>query len=463
MKMLIQNLTDWTQGYRVLSGFEAEDIPPFHCRLFVDSRSLEPGGIFVCIKGEKTDGHHFIEHAIERGAQGIITERIVKIDRPGVFQIHVDSSQEALKRLAGKIMLQLHPKVIGITGSAGKTTVKEMLQAVFSTCYSCFTTVKNYNTPIGVPLSIARMPCNTQYLMAELSASYPGEITETLSFLSLDHGILTGIGSSHLKFFGSEKDVFEEKIKLANSIKDHGKLWMNGDQCWFEKAAQRISLIHSFGMKSHNDIQATDITKTSNGLRFDVIYHGDKLGSFQLNAWGRHMIMDALPVIALALEEGVSAHLIKKSLAEFFPGKGRGRCIRLRENLTVLDESYNANPYSMQAALEALLNIPFSRKIIVLGDMLELGEQAEDLHRSLGTLIMSYSQPLDTVIYVGEYGAIVREASRIPEERFSCVGHWKDALSVVMGQQLNDTALLIKASNGMMLHCLADELERLLK
>jgi UDP-N-acetylmuramoyl-tripeptide--D-alanyl-D-alanine ligase len=460
MKMLIQTLSDWLGGMRVLSSFEGEDIPPFHSNFFVDSREIEAGGIFVCIKGEHADGHDFIPDAIKRGAMGIITEKIYPINQPGVFQIHVDSSLEALKQFSSKLLNEVKPKLIGITGSAGKTTTRELIQTVFKTTYPCAGTIKNYNTPIGVPLSIARMPANSEYFITEISASYPGEISETLSFLSLDQAVITGIGPSHLEFLKNEAGVFKEKIKIAQKVKKEGFTWMNGDQCWYKEASSLGLSLKSFGFSSSNEVTIDRLVWLSTGMEFDVSIDKKAIGTFNLNAWSKHFLLDALPSIALAFHEGVTIQNIQEGLASFSPGKGRGRCLQLQRGITLLDEAYNANPYSMRAAISALVNIPFSRKILILGDMLELGVKAEELHKELGAYLADFPQDIEAIIYVGEYGKIVKESCASRADKFFCSSDWSSALKILHQLCQKNTVIFVKASNGIGLHHLVDEVEK---
>jgi UDP-N-acetylmuramoyl-tripeptide--D-alanyl-D-alanine ligase len=460
MKMLIQTLSDWLGGMRVLSSFEGEDIPPFHTNFYVDSREMKAGGIFVCIKGEHADGHDFIPDAIKRGAMGIITEKIYPIEQAGVFQIQVDSSLEALKHFSSKLLNEVKPKLIGITGSAGKTTSREIIQTIFETTYPCSGTIKNYNTPIGVPLSLARMPANSQYFIAEISASYPGELCETLSFLSLDHAVITGIGPSHLEFFKNEAGVFKEKINLAKSVKRGGFTWMNGDQRWYHEASSLGLSLKSFGFSSSNEVTIDRLVWLSSGMEFEVSIAKKAVATFKLNAWAKHFLLDALPSIALACQENIPVSDIQKGMASFFPGKGRGRCLQLQQGITILDEAYNANPYSMRSAISALLNIPFSRKILVLGDMLELGAKAEELHKELGAYLADFPQEIEAIIYVGEYGKIVKESSASRANKFLCTSDWTSALNILKKLCQKNTVVFVKASNGMGLHQLVDEMEK---
>lgn len=460
MKILIQTLSDWLGGMRVLSSFEEEDILPFHTHFFVDSREMEAGGIFVCIKGEHVDGHDYIPDAIKRGARGIVTEKIYPIQQAGVFQIHVDSSVEALKLFSSKVLNEVKPRLIGITGSAGKTTSREIMQKVFQTTFPCAGTIKNYNTPLGVPLSIGRMPANTRYFVTELSASYPGEISETLSFLSLDQAVITGIGPSHLEFLKNEAGVFQEKIKIAHKVKKEGFTWMNGDQCWYNEASLLALQMKSFGFSPSNEVSINRLLFLPDGIEFEVSVSKKTIASFKMHVWARHFLLDALPAIAIALHEAVPLSAIQEGLANFIPGKGRGRCLQLQQGITLLDEAYNANPYSMQAAMGALLNIPFSRKILVLGDMLELGADAEKLHKDLGSYLADFPQQIEAIIYVGEYGKIVKESCASKVDKFFCAPDWISALKLLHPLCSRDTVIFVKASNGVGLHYLVDEMEK---
>ncbi len=459
MKIDLPTLTDWLGGIRVLSGYEVEDIPPFQCRMYVDSRDMEPGGLFVCFKGENTDGHFYVRNAIQNGAQGIVTEHVVKVEQAGVFQIHVASTREALKKFANHVLCAIQPGTIGITGSAGKTTTKELVQAIFGQAFSTFGTLKNYNTPIGIPLSLAQMPWDAAYFIAEMSASCPGELEEILSFVCPSYGIITSIGASHLEFFKGVEGVYEEKIKLAKNINQKEYCWMNGDQDWAKKAISENIPLTSYGFLSSNDVYAENVRTENMGISFDVHSHGTQWKNFYIRGHGKHLVLNALPAIGIAINEGIAQETIRKALNNFSPGKGRGRCLKLKNQLLILDESYNANPLSMKTSLEALLNMPFSRKIVVLGDMLELGEKAWELHLELGKWISSHETEFEKIIYVGKYGEAVKEGDMHNRSRYHCEASWKEAFDLLVSIPLHETTILIKASNGVGLFKLVEALE----
>ncbi len=460
MKILLETFADWLGGTRVISGFELDEASPLDGRIYVDSREVKPGGVFVCIKGSKQDGHDFYLQAIQNGARGIITERLLPVSEPGVFQIHTDSTTQALKRLAFHILQHIHPKTVGITGSAGKTTVRSMLESVFNSQYSSYGTIKNYNTPIGVPLSIASMPEKTAYFMCELSASYPGEIGEILSFLALDHAIITGIGPSHLAFLINEEGVFFEKIKIAEALLPSGNLWINGDQKWAEEAKKKKIPLKTFGLNANHDFYAHKIRWKEDGMSFNFSAFSDPSLSFVVQGWGLHLVQNAVVALALAFQENIASEKAFQGLYAFTPETGRGRILRKNDSWTLWDESYNANPYSMRASLDALSNVPFFRKIVVLGDMLELGEQALPCHQELGRQLSAYPQPLEAIIYVGEFGEIVKKELSQRNERFIWTKNWRSALDALLSLELTQRLIMVKASNGIGLHHLVNEMKQ---
>jgi UDP-N-acetylmuramoyl-tripeptide--D-alanyl-D-alanine ligase len=457
LKIRLDELSKILDGKLILKGdlFAPESLIEFLPS--VDSRVIEEGEIFVCIKGKHIDGHNFAQQSLNRNAIGLITEQELDLDcDKSYFEIVVHKADYALKKIGRYILKKINPIQICITGSSGKTTVKELVYSILSVKFSTSKTMGNFNTPIGIPLSLSRIDEKSKYFIAELSASYPGEMDENLSIVNPDIGIITGIGESHLEFFSSIENVFEEKIKLAKALREKGILLANADNYWAKASLNFAFFGYSYGISNMANIRAKDINFLSNSSNFNVSINGRELEGFEIKAIGEHFVLDSLPSIYLGFHLGLTIPQIKEGLLNFNPLPGRGRIIKLKNGAIILDDSYNANPYSFEASIKAFIRIPKRRAIIVMGDMLELGSSSLELHKKVGKLINDAS--IDMVLYIGKYGEFVREELGYKTEFLQFVDI-KDILFYLRKNFSCGDAILIKGSNDMNLKSIVEELE----
>jgi len=417
---------------------------PIEVRIQTDSRQIQPGDIFIAIAGEKQDGHQFIPNAIQQGAIGIIAEKSDPTMH-AAFEIIVPSTTRALLTAAQGALRRTSCKQIGITGSAGKTTIKEMLSAVFSTSYRVANTTGNYNTPIGVPLSILAMDPNADFFVTELSASYPGEIDQNLSYLTLSEAVISSIGPSHLAFFHTVDNVLKEKMKIGKAVVETGSLLLPGDNPTILALPRENQFVY-YGLNPSNDLRATHLEYRTNGIHFDVELPGEKITGLYLSAFGDHMVLNSLPVLFLARKYGIPIQSIREVLAGFTAPVGRGRFIQYKAGFCIIDETYNANPVSFQAALKAFANTPFPRKILVFSDMLELGEGSDTLHKMLAEEIASYA--FDSVLYYGDYNDIIEPILKKPGGYYHFSPSLEEMEQFFLEKVQPGDGVLIKASNG---------------
>jgi UDP-N-acetylmuramoyl-tripeptide--D-alanyl-D-alanine ligase len=423
----------------------------------IDSRLIKPGDVFVCIRGENVDGHNYINNAVANGAVGFMVNR--KVDIPSnCFQIVTSSPETSMQIAAKRILKENQIKQIAITGSAGKTTTKDLLSGVMNSTFPTSKTIGNYNTPIGVPISIINMDSFSHFFVCELSASYPGEIDQNLSFLELEAAIITGIGSSHLEFFGNIESIFNEKMKITKSIRNQGPLIINGDQEWGRKAKKLYSHTTSFGFEKDNDITAFDLQRQKNGTSFQIRLKDMIIPDFFISTLGEHFILDSLPSIFLAFSLGVPIEKIKKSIASFQAEKGRGRIIKFLKNTTLIDESYNANPYSFKMSLGSFIKSRFTRKIAVIGDMLELGDESYHLHEELGKWLRE--SDIKIIIYKGQFSKAVSTALLGSSQEFYPMDSLSKIEDFLLSILQEGDGVFIKASNGVGLHTLVAQWEK---
>lgn len=425
--------------------------------LNIDSRTIKEGETFVCIKGNNTDGYNFAIQSVNSGAIGLITESEINFEtKKPFFEIVVQNTELALKEIGKYILNTIKPVQICITGSSGKTTVKELIYSVLSQKLIVSKSFGNLNTPIGIPLSLSKIDKNTKYLVIELSASYPGEMDENLSIVNPDIGIITGIGESHLEFFSNIENVFIEKAKLAKALKKNGVLLANADNYLAKASLNLVENGYSYGISNLANIIAKDIKFLSDYSTFNVSINGNDFYGFKIKAIGEHFILDSLPAIYLALNFGLTVSEVNKGLFSFEPLTGRGRIIKLINDVIVVDDSYNANPYSFEFSINAFKKIQKIRSILVMGDMLELGSSSPELHKKVGEFI-NYAS-INIVLYIGEYGKYVKEKlnNNIEFLQFEKI---EDIINYLKENISLGDAVLIKGSNGMNLKSVVEELK----
>ncbi|MFQ5733623.1 MAG: UDP-N-acetylmuramoyl-tripeptide--D-alanyl-D-alanine ligase [Planctomycetaceae bacterium] len=382
-------------------GFRGEPAFP---RIGIDSRTTQPGELFWALRGENYDGHDFVRDATSRGAAArvVSADRYKRRHRPAIV---VPDTLQALWEFAAWHRSQLDAVVIGVTGSFGKTTTREMIHAVLTAGHTGFRSSKNYNNHVGVPLTLLEMTAAHEFAIVELAASAAGEIRDLAEMAKPEIGVLTGIGPSHLDGLTDIDGVLSAKSELLEGLPESGFLVANGDDPFVRAIAEESPCPVIFvGQTTGNDLVADRVEVGTARVRFRV---DDR--DYELPAVGRHHVTDALIAIAIGREIGLSAERIAGGLATFEPVAGRCRL----ENIgpwRVIDDSYNANPDSMRAACVALRDWPeFGRRILVAGDMKELGDAAAESHRAIGRF--AAESAIEHVIAYGEFaGPLVAEA-----------------------------------------------------
>ena len=367
----------------------------------IDTRTLQPGDLFVALQGETGDGHDFVRDALAKGAAGAMVHRPV----PGSATLLVDDTLAGLHRMGGYARERFTGRVAAITGSVGKTTTKEMLRTILSTFGATHAAVASYNNHWGVPLTLARMPPDAAFCVAEIGMNHAGEIAP-LARLARPHvAVITAVEKAHIGFLGSIEAIADEKAAIMCGLVPGGVAVLPGDSPLLSRlhiAAEGFRVV-TFGTAQGADVRLTGLTEDGDGSDVVAGVFGRTV-QFRLNAPGRHMAMNALAAIAAA---GAAVHLSReagevytaaaRALEGFAPIIGRGA----RRRITVpggtallLDESYNGNGASMRAALEVLRLQPATRRLAVLGDMLELGGDGPAEHRALAAAVAASADRL---------------------------------------------------------------------
>lgn len=356
----------------------------------IDSRTLAPGDLFVALVGENGDGHHFVADALAKGAAGAMVHAHVS---GATRLLQVDDTLAGLARLGGYARARFTGGVVAVTGSVGKTTTKEMLRTILASFGPTHAAVASYNNHWGLPLTLARTPPDAAYCVAEIGMNHPGEVAP-LARLARPHvAVITAIEKAHIGHLGSVEAIAHEKASIMRGLEPGGAAILPADSPLLPRlcAAAGHARVVTFGTDRSADVRLTDIETGAEGSTVTAAASGKTL-RFRLNVPGRHMALNALAALAAAMQFRAEPDAIVEALQGFSSSAGRGarRQIAVAGGTArLLDDSYNANPASMRAALAILALQPGKRRIAVLGDMLELGDAGPSEHRKLAKDVMA--------------------------------------------------------------------------
>lgn len=407
----------------------------------LDSRKVEKDFLFIATVGERVDGHSFIDSVFEKGAMCVICEKAPQ--NPKGAYILVKDSFQALKDTAAFYREQLTCKVVGITGSVGKTSTKEFIASVLGVRYRVLKTEGNFNNEVGLPLTVLRIREDTQIAVLEMGISDFGEMHRLSRIAQPDICVITNIGQCHLENLGTRDGILKAKTEIFDYMKENGSVCLNGDDdklITVQSVKGRKPIF--FGRKITHDIYAVNCeNKGLSGSRAEICRAG---GSFiaSIPLPGEHMIDNALAATAVAALLGLSDEEIQKGIASVEPVGGRSHIIK-EDNVTIIDDCYNANPVSMKAAID-LLAMANTRTVAILGDMFELGSNEAGLHREVGAY--ASEKGIDVIICVGRLSKHMYEGAGGRAYYFSD----KEALLAHLdGLLQKGDSILVKASHGM--------------
>lgn len=423
-----------------------------------DSREVGSGDLFIAMKGEETDGHRFLDGAFQNGAAGAITSE--PCDHP---HIGVEDSTEALTALGRASRARTTAKIIGVTGSVGKTGTKEALFEALdrSVPGGAHRSVKSYNNHTGVPLSLARMPAYCDYGIFEMGMNHAGELAALTRFVRPHVAIVTAIAPAHSEFFESEAAIADAKGEIFEGLEAGGTAIIPFDSPHRDRliaaAKPHAATIWTFGLGEGADIRAREVSRELTGTIVTAQLPDGEL-TFTLSPPGAHWVSNAMAILAAVEAVGGDLAQAGLALAEMagLPGRGERRAIPLEDGEALLiDESYNANPASMAATLKTLAEEQTGRRIVVLGSMKELGDQSNQFHADLATPIREAN--VDFAILVGEEMAVLAEALGSTIEHVHVPGP-SEALDSLAGRIAAGDAVLVKGSNAIGLASLVEEL-----
>ncbi|WP_349925357.1 UDP-N-acetylmuramoyl-tripeptide--D-alanyl-D-alanine ligase [Bacillus altitudinis] len=415
-----------------------------------DTRKVSKGALFIPLIGEHFNGHTFASKAVELGAAAVLWNETEANPPSGVPVILVEDTLTALQQLAKSYLKEENPRVVGITGSNGKTTTKDMIHSVLQTTYRVHKTDGNFNNHIGLPLTILAMPEGTEIAVLEMGMSAKGEIEFLSNLAEPDAAVITNIGESHMQDLGSREAIADAKCEITKGLKEDGTFYYLGDEPLLRQRANALARsVKTFGESEDCDIKVIHIHQLAEGTEFQVEGYAQ---GFLIPVLGKHNVKNALAAIAIGQHFGLNERQIAQGLMQTKLTGMRLELFKTDKGITVINDAYNASPTSMKAAIDLVGDMDgFANRILVLGDMLEMGSEEETYHFEVG----EYIKPefIDHVLTFGRLGAFIAEGAKkaFGDDRVSSYmdkEELKKKLADVAGP---DDVVLVKASRGMRL------------
>lgn len=448
----------WTVS-RMADAMDAERagaLPESVHGLSIDTRTLSPGEAFFALTGDRTDGHAYVGAAMEKGAGLAVVAADRRADLPADARLLiVPDVLDALRQLAVAARARSCARIVAVTGSVGKTSTKEALQLALRADGETHSSAASFNNHFGVPLSLARMPETARYGVFEIGMNHAGEITPLVKLARPHVAIVTTVAPVHLEFFDSVSAIADAKAEIFLGVEPGGAAILNRDNPYFARLKRRagqadIERVVSFGEHARAQARLIKCALHADSSAVQASILGEKV-DYRIGAPGRHLVLNSLAVLATASLVGADLALAALALANQVPAPGRGTRITLDAPggpSVLIDESYNANPNSMRAALSLLGQAPVGpqgRRIAVLGDMLELGQAGAELHRAIAEQVTEYG--IDLVFCAGPLMAALWEA--LPANRRGAhAATAEDLEPTVLGVVRGGDALMVKGSNG---------------
>ena len=446
--MKVRDILQITKGKLIIGNENLE------CENFSkDTRTIQKGDIYIGIKGEKFDGSQFWKQALDNGAEAVIIEN-TEITSEDIQQysnktiIKVENTLEALYEIARYKRSQYDIPVIAVTGSVGKTSTKDIIASVVSTKYKTLKTEGNNNNNIGLPLTILKLK-DHEALVIEMGMNHFGEISLLTSIAKPTLAVITNIGTSHIGILGSRENILKAKLEIIEGM-SIPKIIINNDNDllhkWYEENREKIE-IHTFGIQNKSDLNAENIQLREDGSDFTAVSAKQTL-NINVPVGGEHFIYNALCATQVGYNLGISNEKIIQGIAQFELTKKRMDIRKLDNGAILINDAYNASYESMKASLEVLKNYTGTRKIAVLGDMFELGEYSEELHRKVGKEVANKN--IDILICAGEASKfIIEEAKKNSKIRTYYFNNNEEIVKNLSQELKNGDVILVKASNGM--------------
>ncbi|MFH1395382.1 MAG: UDP-N-acetylmuramoyl-tripeptide--D-alanyl-D-alanine ligase [Candidatus Omnitrophota bacterium] len=411
----------------------------------VDSRTIRPGQFFIALKGKNFDGHDYINEAVRKKAMGIIVERVNdKLLKQEIGHIILTQNNfRAMGRIAEEIRRRINIPVICITGTNGKTTVKDILAEVLSSKYKVLRSIKSYNNIVGVSLTLFNLTVDYDMAVVELGTNYPGEIAELSRIAGPDVAVITNIGNGHLQYFSDKKGVLKEKMSLLKYLRENGKGFLNIDDDLLSDVSREKFLIEFFGTKPGSDFYVDKILEKTDGYEFCV-----NKRKYFIPLKGIHNVYNSAAAISVAEFFGIGYKDIYKSLEKISLPK-----MRLEKTIAggrvFINDSYNANPESFEAALRFLESCKAPRKGVVAGDMAELGKESENFHKKIGASIADKN--IDFLIVLGKKAVHIANGAGekgMKKDLIAHVSNHEEAAEMIRMMSCPEAMILLKGSRS---------------
>lgn len=429
----------------------------------IDSRKVEAGGIFIATRGERVDGHSFISQAAEKGALTVVCEK--EPENCSIPYILVEDSFQALKDIAEFYREQLTIPVVGITGSVGKTSTKEMIASVLSEGFRVLKTEGNFNNEVGLPLTVLEIRAEHEAAVLEMGISDFGEMHRLSKIAKPDICVMTNIGQCHLENLGSREGILKAKSEIFDFMNPDGYVFVNGDDDMLAKVKGKGNRepVH-FGLNPSNEVFASGVMNKGL-LGSEAVIHMDlRVFPVEIPLPGSHMVYNALAAAAVGKCMGLSKQQIRDGISGVQAVGGRSHVVTLPSR-TLIDDCYNANPVSMKAALD-LLAMALGRKVAILGDMFELGEREKELHAEIGAYALQ--KDIDVLLCTGELSKYMYESAleqqKITASKQTEIYYFKtrdEMLAELKNILKSGDNILIKASHGMQFERVVEHLKLL--
>ena len=427
-----------------------------------DTRELKQGDTYIGFKGEHNDGNLLYKDALEKGAKicilqkssvdGKIDFKEIKEKYSKVSIILVEDTLNALQEIASLKRNMYDIPVIGVTGSVGKTSTKDIIASVMSKKYNVLKTLENYNNQIGLPLTVLRLK-DENAMIVEMGMNMPNEISTLSKIAKPTVAVITNVGTAHIGNLGSRENILKAKLEILDGLQENGILVINNDNDmlhnWFNLNNSKSFKVITFGMKNKSDIMPYDVVLTENGSTYKIDID-EKTYKVTISVGGNHFVLNSLCAIAIGRIFNIKMEDILDGIANFELTKRRMQVEKNASNITIINDCYNANYDSMKAALEYLGKIRAKKKIAVLGDMLELGNFSGELHEKVGEEVAKNN--IDILITVGrEARYIVNKALEkgLEKNKIYMCNNNAEAVEVIKKVSNSGDAILLKASNAM--------------
>ncbi len=424
----------------------------------IDSRKVQKGNLFVPIKGLNANGHNYINSAIDNGCAATLWNKNEPNPPTNIGVILVEDTVESLQKLAIAYRNALNIDVVGITGSNGKTSTKDIIAGIFSVKYKTQKTMGNYNNELGVPLTILSLDEDCKVAIVEMGLEKKGDLLFLKDMVKPNIGILTNVGTAHLENFNCVEEIANAKLEIVDCIEDNGLFIYNGDDELIKDEIKKISInntltIKRFGQNEDNDLYYSIIDQDENGITFET--YGEVKDSFGMNMLGKHQALNALAAILAAKRFDLTNTDIKNGLSKIEKTGLRNEIVKIK-NCTILNDSYKSNPQSTLVALDTFEGLSSPKKIVVLGDMLGLGKNEAKLHYEIGTKLSNYK--VDELVTYGQLAKNIAEGASNVIQNIKMFDD-KELMTEYLSKYLDEECtILIKASRSLALDEVVDKL-----